>query len=362
MHHRTAMRFPFLALLAVALLPACDVQPTQESRAAAFAADYVRESGLPGVAVSVGRQGEIVWSQGFGLADLEQQVPVEPAVTRFRVGSLAKPFTAAAVGLLVEAGKLNLDAPIQTYLPDYPVLEAPITARQLGGHLAGIRHYEGDEFFSARAYNSVQEGLAIFQDDPLVAMPDTRFSYSTYGYNLLSAVVEAAAQQDFVAFMQEHVFAATGMASTTADHVYPIISHRSRYYEVEDGEVTNSRWVDNSNKWAGGGFLSTSEDLVRFGFAHLTDTYLQPETIALLWAPQQTNTGEDTGYGIGWGTREDEQGRQYIGHTGGSVGGTTNFRVYPEQGLVIAVITNTSGGSIAALTEGIVEAFLGETT
>ena len=362
MHYPANIRFVILSLTLFIGLSACDTAPTPQQRAEAIAAQYLEESGLPGIAISVGRDGDIIWSAGFGFADVEQQVPVDAALTRFRVGSLAKPFTAMAVGQLVESGQLDLDAPIQAYLPDYPENGSPITARQLAGHLAGIRHYQGDEFYSARAYDSVGEGLAIFQDDPLVAAPGTEFSYSTYGYNLLSAVVEAAAGQDFVTYMQDRVFKPTGMASTTADHVFPLIRFRSRYYELEDGRLSNSRWVNNSNKWAGGGFLSTSDDLVRFGFAHMTDAHLARETVDLLWTPQKTTAGEVTGYGIGWGTRADEQGRHYVGHTGGSVGGTTQFRVYPEQGLVIAIITNTSGGTLAPLTESVVEAFLGNVT
>jgi serine beta-lactamase-like protein LACTB len=366
MQYRPLIQRLFFILATGLLLAGCErpaatgrqTQAGPELAAHQIATDYLAASGLPGIAVTVGRGDSILWSEGFGLADVEQQVPMDPARTRLRVGSLAKPFTAMAVGQLVEQGRLDLDAPIQKYLPDYPVKEAPITSRQLGGHLAGIRHYKDGEFFSARAYQSVGEGLAIFKDDPLVSTPGEAFHYSTYGYNLLSAVVEAAAGQDFLAYMSEHVFASAGMAHTTADHVFPIIPFRSRYYELQDGQLSNSAWVDNSNKWAGGGFLSTTEDLVRFAFAHMDKHHLKPETIALLWTPQTNAAGEATGYGIGWGTRTDEQGRRYVGHTGGSVGGTTNLRIYPEQGLVIAVVTNTSGGDIAPLTDQIAETFL----
>ena len=122
--------------------------------------------------------------------------------------------------------------------------------------------------------------------------------------------------------------------------------------------MVNSPWVDNSNKWAGGGFLSTSEDLVRFTFAHLTDEHLEPETIEMMWTSQTTTSGEETGYGIGWGVRTDDAGRHVIAHTGGSVGGTTQMRIYPDENLVIAVITNTSGADIGDVTDDIVEVFL----
>ena len=104
--------------------------------------------------------------------------------------------------------------------------------------------------------------------------------------------------------------------------------------------------------------MSTSEDLVRFGFAHLSDQFLRPETIELMWSAQSTSDGEKTGYGIGWRTGTDKQGRRVVGHTGGSVGGTTSLRIYPQEGMVVAIISNTSDVDLGKLTDGIVEVFL----
>ncbi len=148
------------------------------------------------------------------------------------------------------------------------------------------------------------------------------------------------------------------MTQTVADRVVPIISNRARYYVLQEGQLINTPWVDNSNKWAGGGFLSTSDDLVRFGFAHLSDQFLRAGTIEMMWTSQSTLSGEKTNYGIGWSTRTDDQGRKVIGHNGGSVGGTTNLQIYPEEGLVIAIITNTSEASLGDITNDIVEVFL----
>jgi serine beta-lactamase-like protein LACTB len=347
-------------LIILSFLTACVQEDHSARKANELGEQFLADSGLPGLAISVGIDRSIVWSEGFGFADVEQQVPVNPASTRFRVGSTAKSMTAMAVGQLFEAGKLDLDAPIQTYLPDYPEKEGTITARLLAGHLAGIRHYKDDEFLSDVAYPSVSDGLTIFKDEPLQVLPGTEFVYSTYGYNLLSAVVERAADQEFLAYMSEHVFEPLGMNQTVADHVFPIISNRSRYYAIEEGELVNTPWVDNSNKWAGGGLLSTSEDLVRFGSAHLSEQFLSADTIEMMWTSQSTASGEETGYGIGWSIRTDEAGRRLIQHNGGSVGGTTNLRIYPREGLVIAVISNTSSASIGALTDGVVEAFLSD--
>src|SRR5712671_8010285 len=146
---------------------------------------------IPGVQVAVAVNGKLVWSEGFGYADAERQQPVTRE-TQFRIGSVSKPLTATAVVLLYERGKLDLDVPVQRYVPSFPDKGTPITTRQLGGHLAGIRHYQGDEFTLNQRFPTVTAALAIFQNDSLVAKPGTRFSYSSYGFNLISAVVESA--------------------------------------------------------------------------------------------------------------------------------------------------------------------------
>ena len=345
-------------LVTAYILIGCAHLEPQARQATALAEAHMQASGLPGLAVSVAIDGDIVWSEGFGYADMELRVPVDPTTTNFRVGSTAKSMTAMAVGQLLEAGRLDLDAPIQSYLPQFPEKEAPITARQLAGHLAGIRHYQDDEFYSSKAYASVQEGLAIFADDPLVAAPGTEFNYSTYGFNLLSAVVEQASGEEFLSYMTSRVFAPVGMRHTVPDRPVPLIDGRSAYYREDEGRLVNAPWVDNSNKWAGGRFLSTSEDLVRFGSAHLTNDFLKPETIAMMWTPQTTSDGKSTGYGIGWSVDTDANGHNYIGHTGGSVGGTTVLRIYRDRGVVIALISNMSSASLGDLADSIADVFL----
>jgi len=332
------------------------------ARAASKMMDEFIDSGAtPGVVVSVGIDGEIVWHDGFGYADLEQRVPIWPELTLFRVGSLAKPMTALAIGQLYEQGRLDLDEPIQMYVPSFPEKRWPVTARQVAGHIAGIRHYIGDEMLAARHYDTVLEGLTIFEDDTLMFEPGTRYEYSSYGWNLLSAVVEGASGEDFLGYMDENVFRPLGMTSTTADQVRPIILHRSRYYD-RDSLLTfvNSPWVDNSYKWAGGGFLSTADDLVRFGFAHLDPTTVSKETVAMLWESQTTSDGAKTNYGIGWDSGVDDNGRRWAGHTGGSIGGSTFFRIYPDQGLVIAIIANATDVHYQGLQFRIAELFLSQ--
>ncbi|MPZ21359.1 MAG: serine hydrolase [Luteitalea sp.] len=324
-----------------------------------LSAALVEEANLPGLSVAVGVDGTVVWSEGFGFADVEQRVPVTP-LSRFRIGSVSKPLTAEAIGLLHERRQLDLDAPVQKYVPEFPEKRWPVTTRQLAGHIAGVRHYRDDEFLSPRHYDGVFEGLEIFADDPLLFQPGSDYSYSSYGWNLISAVVQAAAGVDFLTFMEREVFAPMGMRHTTADQVRSIISHRVSYYEHdEESCLVNAPYVDNSYKWAGGGFLSTPEDLVLFGFRHIRDPFLRPETVELLFTPQRLTSGKDTDYGIGWGTGRDWHDRRTVGHGGGSVGGTTTFLTYPAEDMVVAVTSNLTGApGLSALAFALAELFV----
>jgi CubicO group peptidase (beta-lactamase class C family) len=314
----------------------------------------------PGAQIAVSRGGRTVWSRSLGCADLELDVPVGPD-TRFRIGSVSKPLTAAAIGALVEDGKLDLDAPVQKYVPDFPRKAWPITTRLLAGHLAGIRHYERGEFDIRDHYATVRAGLAIFEKDALLFEPGTKYSYSSYGWNLIAAVIEGASGEPFLAYMQKRVFDPAGMRHTGADEVTPIIPGRSRFYTRDEktGAVINADYVDNSYKWAGGGFLSTAGDLVAFANALLEGRLLRPETLALLWTSMKTSDGKDTDYGIGWTVDRDAKGRRRARHSGGSIGGTANLVIYPEERLVVALVVN-SDESFTGRAPVIAEVFVDE--
>ena len=316
----------------------------------------MEEESIPGLSVAVGNGPEVVWSEGFGYSDLTHQVTVTP-LTKFRVGSVSKPITAAALGVLVEEGALDLDAPVQTYVPSFPEKTWPVTTRLLAGHLGGIRHYRGTENFSAVNYPDVLSGLEIFQDDPLINEPGTEFSYSSYGWNLISAVVEGAIGEPFLEFIHSEVFDALGMENTIPDYNQPVIPHRTRFYtKGPEGQVVNAPYVDNSYKWAGGGFLSTPEDLLIFANAHQTPGYLQAETLELLFTSQRLRDGTETGYGIGWRSDTNDHGETIVSHTGGSVGGRTVMTLNRDNGLIVAIVANLSSAPMSNGLAGRIEA------
>jgi serine beta-lactamase-like protein LACTB, mitochondrial len=336
----------FQPLASAAPVPAARFQSAIDAGRAAIQTLVSSSTGPPGLGIAVLVESRIVWSDGFGFADLEQRAPVWPH-TKMRIGSVSKSLTSAALGLLYEQHKLDLDAPVQKYVPSFPEKQYPITARQLSGHLAGIRHYDGHEeaeLFNTRHFETVLEGLSLFANDPLLFKPGEQFHYSSHGWDLLSAVIEGASGQDYLSYMQQHVFDPLGMRHTVADLNAQIIPNRARFYvRDDDGHWKNAPYVDNSYKWASGGFLSTPEDLVRFGWAMIDGQVLRPETVRLLTTSQRTNDGKETGYGMGWGVSTDAHGRRQFEHSGGSVGGASRLLIFPDQRVVVAMIINTDG-------------------
>jgi CubicO group peptidase (beta-lactamase class C family) len=334
-------------------------------RARVLVRAHQEELGIPGISAAVGIDGMVVWSEGFGYADLETREPAR-ATTLYRIGSVSKPVTATAVVQLALDGRLDLDAPVQRYVPSFPEKGYPITTRQLAGHLAGIRHYRGSESVGEgqRHYDDVVDALGIFGEDPLLFAPGERYSYSSYGWNLISAVVQGAAGQDFLSYMQARVFDPLGMTHTHADDPRLIIPGRTRFYAYSGGRTLNAPFVDNSYKWAGGGFIASVEDLVRFGSAHLSPGFLPQDGLDLLFTSQSNNAGEEIGYGIGWrvGTfgalfpedsplrTGDLAGLRVMQHGGSSVGGRAFLLLVPEERMVVALLVNYSrfgGGRVA---------------
>lgn len=319
--------------------------------------DSLMKSGkIPGIDVAVYIDGETIWSEGFGYADLEHQVPVIAGQTRFRIGSVSKPLSVAALGKLMDQGKIFLDTPVHVYVPSFPVKAFPVTLRQIGGHIGGIRHYRDNEFLSNKKYDTVTEGLEIFKDDSLLFKPGTAYSYSSYGFNLLSAAIEGVSGEPFLNYMRREVFDVLKMTSTSPDKNDSIISDRTSFYTVNEGKIVNAPCVDNSYKWAGGGFISTTTDLIKFGEAHFSEGFLSTETLEEVTTSQVLLNGDTTGYGIGWRIRFND-GEKIISHTGGSVGGITHFTIYTEKKAIIVLLSNSSNTRYGDIPDRIINSF-----
>jgi CubicO group peptidase (beta-lactamase class C family) len=324
------------------------------------------EQNLPGVSVAVGTGGEIVWLEGFGYADIEKKTSVTPA-TRFRMGDASVALTSAAVGLLVEKDRLNLDTTIQKYVPDYPEKQWPVTLRQLMGHVAGVRNDAGDEESLEQRCHRAVEGLPRFAAMPLRFEPETQFRISSYGWVLVSAAVEAAAGEPFFTFIRSQVFEPLGMTSTgayLADEQHPDLP--TFYYPRFGGDTRLgpelAREGDQSCLAGAAAFLSTPADLVRFGEGVMSGKLLQPTTVEMLQKPLRLTTGEETGYGLGWKIETVTLGNRPMRMAGYGtkqdfIGGTTYLMTFPERHLVVAVMTNTSFADTRSIGLRIAEAF-----
>jgi serine beta-lactamase-like protein LACTB len=334
-------------------------------RARQIARAGVVEQNLPGMSVAVGVGGEAVWAEGFGWADVGKRAAVTPE-TRFRVGSASIVLTSAAVGLLLDGGRLKLDDEIQTYVPEYPDKQWPVTVRELMGHVAGVRPDAGDEEPVDVHCARTLDGLQRFADRPLLFEPRTKFRFSSYDGILVSAAIEAAAGEPFLTFMRTRIFAPLHMEATTADSAAGPIADGAVYYfprfaadpryGPQDPEP-----VDYSCFAGGGAFLTTPSDLLRFAMAMSNGTLLRPSTVQLLQAPQRLASGEETRYGLGWSLESAMlSGRQarVVGHDGAMRGGrVASLLTFPDQGIVVAVLSNTSYADTFALGVRIAEAF-----
>lgn len=267
---------------------------------------------------------------------------------------------------LAEAGKLDLDAAVWKYCPEFPAKPWPVTSRQLLGHLGGVRHYNQPvETTETRHYFALRPALAIFADDPLLHEPGTRYHYTTYGYNLVGAVAECVAKQEFCELLREKVLEPAGMKATCEDDQRAVIVGRARGYvrpeqkdidklpadnDLKPRQLYNAALHDTSSKIPGGGLLSTAPDLVRFAIAMNTKKLLNEQTLGAMWTSQRTKDGKETNYGLGWRIGMLE-GKKSVAHGGGQAGTSTYLLLLPEQGAAVAVMCNLQGAKVEKLAE-----------
>jgi CubicO group peptidase (beta-lactamase class C family) len=306
-----------------------------------IAVEEIQKEQIPAMTVAVAIDGRVVYSKGFGTADMENAVTAN-SETLIRTGSLAKPITAVAAMTLVEAGKLDLDVPIQKYCPAFPQKQWTVTTRERLTHTSGIRHYKGDEIDSTKHYPSMSDGFSIFAADPLLFQPGTEFTYSTYGYTVVGCVIEGASGEKYYDYVREHVLIPAHMTHTFVDDVYSIVPHRARGYQTKNGKVENAGLMDSSYKIPGGGLVSTAEDYVLFGSALMDGTIVKKETLDMMW----TSTGLPTfsnskpsHYGMGFGVLTIG-GEKYVAQSGSQQGTRTDMVFLPGKRFAVAVFTN----------------------
>jgi len=337
------MKNAVLLVLAALSFHYCLAQDYTEaiSKARFLIEQHKQQTHTPGVQVAVSINGALVWSEGFGKSDLEREVPVS-ADTRFRIASISKSLTSVALAKMVEHGEIDLNKTVRHYYPDFPEKEFPITVRQLAASTSGIRHYSADDpTINVTHYPSVVASLERFQEDKLLFEPGTDYLYSSYGWVLLSAVMEKASGRSFFNIMEES-WSELGLKNTAFDYPNDHPENLSNFYVHHQRKGRILAPKDNrSFMYAGGGYVSTAEDLVKLSNTLLAADYLSEETVKLLFESQKMADGSETHYGLGWETGESRLGTPIVYHSGSMNTARGHLIIYPEEKLVFSFLSNT---------------------
>lgn len=314
--------------------------PRQRSATAALERALAEDAG-PGATAAVVIDGKLVWSDALGTADGAS--PLTPAA-QIRIGSVAKVFTATMLADVAAAGRVDLDAPIQTYVPEFPRKEHEISLRQLATHTSGLRHYDFSKLSEANNkvhYAKLGDALALFADDPLVAAPGSAVHYTSFGYNLIGVALENVLQEGYGRALRRLVGDPLRLKSVDLDDAGRRIPCRPTFYTNLFGRFTiETFWRDSSDYYPSGGLLATSEDLARFAHAMFATEALTAEARALLTQPASLADGTAR-FAFGWEVRKDAAGNVvWYGSGGAANGAHASVRYYPSQRMAVAGAIN----------------------
>ncbi len=292
---------------------------------------------IPSISIAVGKMGKLIWAEAFGLADRKNKTQAT-LQTKYRIGSIGKTITALTLGKLYDEGLVDFDKDITPLIPKLNTLGHPLTIRQLAGHQGGIRHYKGFEFYSSKQYTSIEESLEIFIKDGIEFEPGTRYLYSTYGYVLLSRIIEIVTKNDYLSYMSEEILKPLNMSNTVVEDANMDESNLAKFYAPNGKREV--REVNVSNKWGGGAFLSTPSDLATM--VNNSNAIIDTQTLFELATPQKLKDGKSTGYGMGFRISRDTTNDRFIFHHGGKSPGARAFLlVLPAEQIVIAICANS---------------------
>jgi CubicO group peptidase (beta-lactamase class C family) len=305
--------------------------------------DYVRaemeRQHIPGVALLVARGGKIVRAEGFGLSNVELQVPVKPE-TVFQSGSMGKQFTATAVMMLVEEGKVGLDDPLTKYFPDAPPTWKEVTVRELLSHTAGFTDYP--KKFNFRKDWTEAELLKVVEGIPLAYPPGTKWDYSNLGYLTLGLLIHHVTGEFYGDFLQQRIFQPLGMTTTRIISEADIVPDRAAGYRLVKGELKNQEWVAPMvNTTADGSLYFSILDLAKWDAALYTEKLLKRSSLDLMWTPVKFKNGQPNkdGYGFGWFISE-KKGHRIIGHDGAWQGFKSAIARYVNDQLTVVALAN----------------------
>ncbi len=309
----------------------------------------------PALSVAIGKNNTVVWSNAIGYEDIENNIKAG-LQTKFRIGSTSKAVTSIGLGILIQNKELGLASKVKEYVPYASQTTSQITIKQLASHTSGIRNYGLCfcfplwEYFNNDEYTTIQESVAVFNNDDLLFLPGTDFSYSTYNYTLLSAVIEGASKMSFPDFMKTSVFKPLKLETIDFENESISPNNLSKFYSVESGQYKEVYTVNNSNKWAGGGMVSSPTDLVVLGNSFLNNSLLTKKITTSLTTPVKLVTGEmnEQYYALGWRNTyttsifKNKRKIQILHHAGVANGATSVFILFPEYNVTVSLLVNSN--------------------
>jgi CubicO group peptidase (beta-lactamase class C family) len=323
--------------------------------------DYVRsemqKQRIPGLSLLVSKGGQIVRAEGFGLANVELQVPVKPE-TVFQSGSMGKQFTATAVMMLVEEGKVALDDPLTKYFPDAPAAWKEVTVRELLSHTAGFTDYP--EKFDYRKDWTEDEMVKVVEGIPLAYPPGTKWEYSNVGYLTLGILIHRVTGEFYGDFLQQRIFQPLGMRTTRIISEADIVPNRAAGYQLVKGELKNQDWVAPMvNTTADGSLYFSVLDLAKWDAALYGEKLLKRSSLDLMWTPARLKDGSANkdGYGFGWFI-ENRGGHRVVSHDGAWQGFQTTIARYVDDRLTVVVLTNLADGKPWEIAEHVADIYL----
>lgn len=318
-------------------------------------ASLVSDKRVPGIAISVAKDGLTIFQKGYGHSNLERKTKMDAKATRLRIASVSKPIAATALAHMVSEKIIDLDTSFYNYVPYFPKKKWDFNIRQLASHTAGIRKYRGKEFALNQPY-SIKESIEVFKDDPLLFEPGTGYEYTSFDWVLISLAMQEASGIPFETYVKTKVLEPLGMTNT----VTPLTpdENDTHFYTKNRLGFREAVRVNNFYKLAGGGYLSTTEDITKLGQAYL-DGYPLEEQVLNEFLTSVMITGKPTYYGLGWQVSQDKTGRPYYGHIGSSVGAYSNFFVYPEEQMVFSILINCTDPNVQDVLDAVVQELLG---
>lgn len=337
----------FLALLAVAL-PVLEAV-AQDGRALDRYVDSVAQAAIAehrvaGVSIAVARSGRTVLARGYGFADLENDVPAT-AETVYRIGSVTKQFTSAAIMRLMEQGRLALDDTLQKFLPGFPAQGNRVTIRHLLNHTSGIRSYTslGPRWQRVVRLDLVPDSLvALFANEPFDFKPGDAYRYNNSGYFLLGMIIEKLSGKAYGQYLRDEFFTPLGLENTIYCDQAPLIKRRAQGYTPRPGgPFVNAEPLSMTQPYAAGSLCSTVSDLVTWTLALSSGKVVSPASYALMTTPGTLNDGKPIAYGFGLGTGT-LRGHRQVSHNGGINGFVSEVHHDPDDSVVTVVLTNTS--------------------